>query len=327
MIRLLSTGLACLGLLLSVPSSMRADDVLMFGPSLAVYIQENDLDQCDSSRDDHPHGQELRGDEDFSEDESHFADDAGHNVTIVSASEWASMTTQQFRAYDAIVIGDAGCGCDEGELLEPVNANRQVWSPAVTGHLFLHTFDNVYHYNTNSRPRGTSSAQFDAMVDLAVDGIEFAASAEGTGLYFALACRDFEADDRGLGNLEFLSELVNVEPTYNGGGDDVEILQPGHPSMTNLTDETLSDWGSSFHDYFRSYDSLLNEVSFGMEGDNRGVPDGGEEEVDEGIVILATIQPLGSSSVLPIPTAQPATLGALALLLAALGAYVLSRKS
>lgn len=326
MFRLLSTRLACLLLLLSGASSLQADDLLMFGPSLAVYTQSH-IGCLAGARGHHPEHDASRGS--FSEDESHFAVDAGHNVTIVSAAEWASMTTEDFASYDAIVIGDAGCDCDEGDLLEPLNDNKEVWSPAVTGHLFMHTFDPVFHYNFDA-PRGLNPGQVQAMVDLSVDGIEYAASAEGTGLYYAHSCRDFEQNDRGgLGALPFLSELAEVVPSYQGGGDDVEILEPGHPSMGNLSDEVLSEWGSSFHDYFLSYDGFFSLLAYGRDSAidgmfRRGLVGGG---LLEGDIIIATEEPLGgASSVLPIPTAQPATLAALALLLAALGAFVLNRR-
>ena len=34
---------------------------------------------------------------------------AGHTVTVVTAAQWAAMTTAQFAAYDAIIIPDDVC--------------------------------------------------------------------------------------------------------------------------------------------------------------------------------------------------------------------------
>ena len=41
----------------------------------------------------------------------------------------------------------------------------------------------------------------------------------------------------------------------------VEITDPAHPVMNNLTDALLSDWHSSWHGYFESWDPRLEEIS------------------------------------------------------------------
>ena len=334
---------------LSPPAS--GDDYLMFGPSLAVYLQA--LDDCDERgtcrttdiHDPEGHGSPDSGrglgGGDFDVDESHFATDAGHDVTIVDEIEWGSMTTEQFAAYDAIVIGDAGCNFDDGERLQPLIDNIDVWSPAVTGHSFLHTFDNVYHYNNNEEeePRGggpTSPEQFDAMRDLAVDGMEFAASGGSTGLYYANGCRDFdeEGPNRGSTNefLAFLGQLASITIVGDLGGNDVTIVQPGHPSMLNLTDAFLSDWGASFHAYFIEYDPHFELLATGEEGedgpDRGGDGPPGPEPPPFGDVIIASTTPLGGgASVLQVPTAGAFGLSVFALLLGVLGWLVVARRA
>lgn len=275
---------AAAAFLLLLPSAPTfADAYLMYGPSLAVQLQKDQSPRVPSSaHQDHFHGPSTlgrRGDDiPFVVDESHFATDAGHTVTIVDREEWSAMTTEEFAAFDAIVIGDAGCDFDSGALLDPVNANKAIWSPAVTGHLFLHTFDPVYHFNQNGPADGsTSPEQFQGMVDLSVGGMEFAASAGSTGLYYAHGCRSFDQ-----GRIEFLSLLAPVNP-LGGSGDDVEIVEAGHPAMSLLTNGALSEWSSSFHDSFGTLGSLFEILANDAE----------ETEA----IIMATSAPLGDAIV------------------------------
>jgi hypothetical protein len=100
----------------------------------------------------------------------------GHTVTVASATEWAAMTTDQFAAFDALVIGDGGCDEDLIDLDGALNT-RQTWSPAVTGNITLNGFDPFAHEN---EPQGQQ---------LVANSINFAASdPRGTGLYFSLGC-------------------------------------------------------------------------------------------------------------------------------------------
>ncbi len=42
---------------------------------------------------------------------------------------------------------------------------------------------------------------------------------------------------------------------------DVEIVDPGHPVMANSTNESLSNWDTSWHGYFESWDDRLSVIS------------------------------------------------------------------
>jgi thermitase len=48
-------------------------------------------------------------------------------------------------------------------------------------------------------------------------------------------------------------------------GDEVHILDPSHPVMSNLTDTELSHWSNSYHGYFFSYDSSWETLAEGVE--------------------------------------------------------------
>ncbi|MEO1366655.1 MAG: hypothetical protein AAFX50_05730 [Acidobacteriota bacterium] len=292
---------ACaVALFLTPAATAVADDYLMFGPSLAVWIQDNLAPRPPAPSPDGCRAAPNRGHDEihahhrgactvpFAVDESHFATDAGHTVTIVDADQWSALTTVEFAAFDAIVIGDAGCDFDSleigtGGLLDPVLANRETWGPAVTGHLFLHTFDPIFHFNQNDPGGGTTQEQFQAMQDLTVEGMEFAASAGGTGLYFASACRSY-ADGR-PGLLSLVAPLL--APT--AGGDDISITAPTHPAMTSLTGPVLSDWLNSYHGRFEGFSTALEVLATGGEGG----PVRGETDV----VILATREPIGDALV------------------------------
>ncbi|KAK2615991.1 hypothetical protein N8I77_002711 [Diaporthe amygdali] len=60
---------------------------------------------------------------------------AGFTVDVVTTTEFNAMTTEQFSAYKAIVIGDPYCGYI-GEI-SFLDTNRDVWSSAVTGNIVI----------------------------------------------------------------------------------------------------------------------------------------------------------------------------------------------
>lgn len=60
---------------------------------------------------------------------------AGFSVDVVTKAVFNSMTTEQFSAYRAIVIGDPYCsGISNIAFLD---TNRNVWSSAITGNIVL----------------------------------------------------------------------------------------------------------------------------------------------------------------------------------------------
>jgi Ca2+-binding RTX toxin-like protein len=183
--------------------------------------------------------------------EQTVAQGAGHTVTVASESEWAAMTTAQFAAFDALVIGDDECNLDETQL-DAAEANRTTWSPAVTGNITLNTFDPFTH---------TDEDQHDELVR---NSINFAASAAGTGLYFDLGCY-FTGD----GDLQTLTLMDQFGTFTNDGNfsDPISILEPGHPVMSGLTNEGLSNWGASVHAHFISFPSSFQALAVGTEPD------------------------------------------------------------
>jgi hypothetical protein len=184
-----------------------------------------------------------------SPNEQSVAQAQGHMVTVASESEWAAMTTAQFAAFDALVIGDGGCIVDPTPL-NTARDTRATWSPAVTGNITLNSFDPFDHEN---------EAEGSVLV---ANSIDFAASApRGTGLFFSLGCW-FEdpATTQPLTIMDqFGSFVIDGDP-----GNTIDILESTHPVMASLTEAGLSNWGESVHSHFVSFPSsflaLANET-------------------------------------------------------------------
>lgn len=294
----------------------RAADVLVYGPSLAPQNCGSDA-VPGSAQGGAPEGDCLAGGDPVV-NEATVAEDRGHDVTIVDQATWSSMTQEEFAAYDAIVIGDAGCDFSDGEDLDAVDANKEVWSPVVTGHVTLNSFDGFWHiFQSESTEEGIRA--------LAGSGIDFAASGEGTGLYYSNGCRGFEdcategclagaritAPEGGASYvvLEFLSELGEFQ-ILTESRNAIEIVAPEHPAMLGTTEENLSFWNSSTHATLEVFPQEFEVTAIG----------GGEEEGGGGgppapVVLVRGAAPLPDW--VEVPTLTP---GPLALLAIGLGA-------
>jgi hypothetical protein len=191
--------------------------------------------------------------------EQTVAEAAGHTVTVVDATQWEGMTTEEFAAFNALVIGDGGCDAPPSLLDAAVNS-RTTWSPAVTGHITLNTFDIFFH----NQGQG---AEFFA------NSINFAAGGTGTGLYFSLSCWF------GGGDLTILDQFGTFT-TDGDSGNEVDFLQPTHPVLAGITNFGLEDWGSSFHNHFVSFPGTFQALLEDADGNpdlpvllaNPGVP-------------------------------------------------------
>jgi Ca2+-binding RTX toxin-like protein len=181
------------------------------------------------------------------ENEQSVAQAQGHTVTVASESEWAAMTTAQFAAFDALVIGDGGCDGDDTRL-NAVRDTRQTWSPAVTGNITINSFDPFAHLGPGEQSE-----------ELVANSINFAASApRGTGLYFSLGCW---FDDNGANQTLTIMDQFGTFTNDDDSGDDIQILQPGHPVMAGLTDAGLSNWGQSVHEHFLTFPSSFQALA------------------------------------------------------------------
>lgn len=57
------------------------------------------------------------------------------NYTVVTNTEWQAMTTNDFKKFKAIIIGDPIS--TDPDYLEPLMDNRQTWGAAIEGNVIL----------------------------------------------------------------------------------------------------------------------------------------------------------------------------------------------
>jgi hypothetical protein len=170
---------------------------------------------------------------------------AGYTVTVADAATWSGMTTAQFASYDAIVFGDPTCVNNDTSPLAAADANKAVWSAAVTGRITLNGADAVTHGN-----QGVAAANV-----FTTNSIKFAADGTGTGLYVSLSCY-YGVASSGT-PVSFLSAVGSFEVAGNNDNcvvyDTVIVLEPGHPVMAGLTSANKSGWYCIPHQVFTSY--------------------------------------------------------------------------
>src|ERR1700730_984290 len=94
---------------------------------------------------------------------------AGDTVTVATPSTWDAMTTAQFKAYSAIVIGDPSTTSCASSVPSDALSTAAVWGAAVTG--------NVAVIGTAPAFAGAAGAP------LLKDAIGYALAGSGTGLY------------------------------------------------------------------------------------------------------------------------------------------------
>lgn len=215
--------------------------------------------------------------------EGDVATAGGHTVTVADEATWTAMTTEEFAAFDAIVIGDAGCQSADG-ILDAAIANRATWSAAVTGPITVNTFDPGAHAD------GTGGNQDE---ELTLNSVNFAASGPGTGLYFTVGC--YYNDEEPVIPLTILDEFG--EFIVDGfSGDTITIVDGTHPVMSGLTEAGLSDWGSSIHEHFLTFPASFSVLATSAE-------EIGVEGVD-GPVPLPVVLAQGAAAT-PTPTPSP----------------------
>jgi len=175
----------------------------------------------------------------------------GFTVDIVDAAAWGAMTTNDFKKYKAVILGDATCSTNVANVA-PAVANKDVWGPAVQGNVIIIGNDPSYHAPSTS-----------GAATLITKSIEFAANEPGmTGAYISLSCYYYASG---------ADTPVPVLDTISGGGFKVYGLSGGdavhivatHPALAGLTDAQLSNWGNSTHEGFSSWpaDFLVLAIS------------------------------------------------------------------
>lgn len=156
----------------------------------------------------------------------------GNSMTVWDAATWSTKATADFAAFDAIVFGET-----LSDVYGTAAANASVWSAAVTGRILIIGTDPDNH----SKP------------ELVGDGIDFAASGCGTGLYVNLG-QSFQTAAP-LTPVSFLSGFGTF--TAEGGcwnGITVNGSLPAYLNWVNtLTGGPsvyLDPWSCSVHEVF-----------------------------------------------------------------------------
>ncbi|KAF3926467.1 hypothetical protein AA313_de0207467 [Arthrobotrys entomopaga] len=174
----------------------------------------------------------------------------GSNWTwdLVTADEWNSMTTNDFKKYKAIILGDPIV--NDPSYLDTIMKSRKTWGNAIEGNVILIGTDTSYHLNLEGDGH------------LVVNGIAFAAtSKKGTGLYFSLSQYYSLSPVTTVPILDIFGTFQvrgGLDAGSTGSGscyDDVHIVVHGNPVLQGITDSDLSDWSCSVHEAFVSYPS------------------------------------------------------------------------
>lgn len=245
------------------------------------------------------------------DDEVTYVTGAGHTVTVWDDATWQAATADDFAPFDAILVGENGCG-DPNAPTE-LWANKALWGPLVTGNVLMHGFDD--HNDADN--------DYDGLI---VNCAEFAGSGDGLGLCISIQCVSLAtaaAPEGGSSGTFTIPGLGDFE-VDGEDGDGIEIVAPQHPAMADLTDAALDCWGNSVHTHIQSFpfDFGVLAVDNGIScGDRSEAPEGGGAVT--GPVIIAKSRRV---TIQEIPTLSNVALAALAVLLAAVAAVVLRRR-
>jgi len=181
--------------------------------------------------------------------EQTLAEAAGYSVTVANAATWSSFSTADFARFNAIVFGDPSCTGNPSPVAT-ANDNKATWSAAVRGPTVVIGTDPQLHSNAQAQAP-----------QLITKGINFSARGSGTGLYVTLSCYYFNVSS--ATPVEFLSQLGDFQVIGQGfltSGQlgcpgNVTIVAPEHPVMAGLTNDGLSNWSCSVHEFFFSFPS------------------------------------------------------------------------
>lgn len=216
--------------------------------------------------------------------EENAATTLGLGADVVSAATWSTMTTAQFAAYDAIVLGDPTCS-GLGSAAAAI-ANNTVWGPAVDGNKIFVGTDPVFHYRFTRND----------IYQVTYNAVKFAAdsaSAGKTGVYIALSC--YYHGTAPNTPVPLLDPFGSFTMTGVGCYNDAHIVAT-HPALAGLTDAILSNWSCSVHEAFDGWPSTFLPLAIAR-GDFSGAmdfPDGSRGTPyilasGEGLRLISTI--------------------------------------
>ncbi|MBI2841260.1 MAG: hypothetical protein HYX75_23320, partial [Acidobacteria bacterium] len=179
----------------------------------------------------------------------------GHTVTLADAAQWSSMTAEQFASYDAIVFPDSLFNENLSyyqSVYGAAESNKATWSSAISGPRIIFgvstlfdssTYDGTFHWKPQAE-------------QLVANGLSFAASGPGTGLYMSVP--PYHAWNGGppvpVSLLTALGTFL-VRPSFGVGCGGKYVLAPSHPAMSGLSYAGLSYLNGTWFSWFSSLPS------------------------------------------------------------------------
>lgn len=177
----------------------------------------------------------------------------GMTVEVVDIPGWTAKSQADFASYRALIVGDPTCIGGNLAQFDTINANKAVWGPVVNGNIIINGTDAVYH--GPSRPGAAT---------LTKNSVDFAINQVGkTGMYFSLGCSYSTAAP---------NTAVPVFDAFGGTGlwkarstnSDVIHVVAVHPTLTGETDVSLSNWSSSTHEAFDTFDPSFTPLAIAV---------------------------------------------------------------
>ncbi len=180
----------------------------------------------------------------------------GYSVTVDTPSTWDSLTEANFASYSAIVIGDPSNGSCATGVPSDALSTAGTWGPAITG--------DVAVVGTAPEYAGASGT---TLID---DGIAYAVSGSGTGIYISLNCEYSSAS---------ANTAVPLLAHVDGGGFTVQgqsttcpnsgtvntLVAVANNQLAKLQASSLGPWASpacSVEESFDAWPSALSGLGF-----------------------------------------------------------------
>ena len=171
----------------------------------------------------------------------------GYSVTIASSTQWASMSTSEFAAYNLLVVGDPRC--NDVFNSSPLTSSATTWVPAVSGNVILIGADPAFHGQFLSAPRTAMYSM------LAYAGNK----ANATNLYLDLSCSDSSAQP-------VLNVLSSGFAVQGYGTNRVDVTSAGAQQLS-LTMSDLANWNDSMHVEFTQWPASYTPLAVAQSTD------------------------------------------------------------
>lgn len=161
---------------------------------------------------------------------------AGMTVEVVDNAGWAAKSAADFATYRALILGDPTC-TGIGSASAAI-ANASTWGPVVNGRVIIIGSDPVFH-------------RFQGGGALTTGGVTFVVGEAGkTSAYITLSC--YYHGTAAHTPVPLLGGIGTFTVTGVGCFNNAHIVAT-HPSLTGITDATLSNWSCSVHEAFDSW--------------------------------------------------------------------------